>query len=172
MKSRAMVDAAPVVSSVNFVSRFGSRTASNGKSLFRRLYVRPLHSISVSLGTGNLCSALVRLQEQGPISLKGMSTLGFYRCQKIYIYIFMLSRWDDEVCWVRARGASGSVPAGHLFYSEIQKEDAGSSYQALTSSGSQWVLCKIEEGFGIIQNRRVFYSWENRYPADLWGPSV
>lgn len=39
----------------------------------------------------------------------------------------MLSRWDDEVCRVRAQGASGSMPAVHLFYSQIQKVDAGGS---------------------------------------------
>ena len=37
-------------------------------------------------GAGNLCSALVRLQEQRPISLKVMSTLQFYKCKKKFFF--------------------------------------------------------------------------------------
>ena len=51
-------------------------------------------------GTGNLCSALARLQEQRPISLKVMSTLQFYKCKKKKNFKVTLSHRDNEVPWL------------------------------------------------------------------------
>ena len=51
------------------------------KSFFQEAtYAPPL--LFLFSGADNLCSALVRLQEQRPISLKVMSTLQFYKCKK------------------------------------------------------------------------------------------
>lgn len=56
------------------------------KSFFKMLYVHILSSISVFIGTGNLCNALIILQEQRPITLKVMSTPEFYKCKKKFIF--------------------------------------------------------------------------------------
>lgn len=79
-------------------------------------------------GAANLCSALVRLQEQRPISLKVMSTLQFYKCQKKFFFFKVtFSHRDNEVPWAleSPRGASERMPAACHFYSQILKVDAG-----------------------------------------------
>lgn len=70
------------------------------KSFFKMLYVHTLCSISVFMGTGNLCTVFGILQEQRPISLKVMSILGSYKCKekKEKKMIFPLSHLDNEVC--------------------------------------------------------------------------
>lgn len=79
-------------------------------------------------GAANLCSALVRLQEQRPISLKVMSTLQFYKCKKKKKKIKVtFSHRHNEVPWALESppGASERKPAACHFYSEILKVDAG-----------------------------------------------
>ena len=79
-------------------------------------------------GAANLCSALVRLQEQRPISLKVMSTLQFYKCQKKKKKIKVtFSHGHNEVPWALESppGASERMPAACHFYSEILNVDAG-----------------------------------------------
>lgn len=66
------------------------------KSFFKLLYAHTLGSISVFIGTDNLCGALEILPEQRPISLKVMSTLEFYKYKGGEI-IFRLSYLHNEM---------------------------------------------------------------------------
>lgn len=69
---------------------------ANMKSFFKLLYAHTLGSISVFIGTDNLCGALEILPEQRPISLKVMSTLEFYKYKGEKI-IFRLSYLHNEM---------------------------------------------------------------------------
>lgn len=161
----------PVSFSISFICCFGCRVTTTTKSFVKLLYAHTLGSISVFVGTDNLCGALENTPGTKPNFPEGYEHSWFSQIQREKI-ILPLSHLHNEMRQIYRVPRMSLRKHAHCVLIWFGDSQRGCKQFAsnIDSSNWQWVFggWRATRMWALALNLGILHSWESKYSMDLF----